>query len=105
MSALENRIRPFVAGTLLVSLAVAICSFVRRQDAEAYQAPARASTATVVTCPASVTFAGRPLTPCVATVIGSDGFRLTETPVYAGNVNAGAATATYTYVGDGRHES
>jgi len=63
-----------------------------------------APTTTTVTCGAGpFTYTGAALTPCTATVTGADGFELTPTPAYVNNVNAGTATASYTYPGDDNH--
>jgi hypothetical protein len=66
---------------------------------------ARASSATVVTCPASVTYNGAAQTPCTVAVTGAGGLSQTPTPTYSNNVNAGTASASYTFAGDANHES
>jgi hypothetical protein len=65
----------------------------------------QASSTTVVSCPASVTYNAAPQTPCSATVTGAGGLSLTPTPAYTNNINAGvnAASASYTYAGDANH--
>ena len=62
-----------------------------------------ATSTTVVTCPASVTYTGSAQTPCTVTVTGAGGLSLTPTPVYSANTNVGTATASYTYAGDANH--
>ena len=37
------------------------------------------------------------------TVTGAGGLSLTPTATYANNINAGTATASYTYAGDANH--
>jgi hypothetical protein len=64
---------------------------------------AKAPAITAVSCPVSVTYTGAAQTPCSATVTGAGGLSFTPTPNYANNVNAGAATASYTYTGDANH--
>jgi hypothetical protein len=63
----------------------------------------KASSTTIVTCPASETYTGAALTPCSATVTGVN-LSLTPAANYANNTNAGTATASYTYAGDGNHD-
>ncbi|HSR20909.1 MAG TPA: MBG domain-containing protein, partial [Anaerolineales bacterium] len=64
----------------------------------------RASSTTVVSCPASVTYTGSALTPCTVAVTGAGGLNLTPDPVYANNTNAGTASASYTFAGDANHD-
>jgi hypothetical protein len=63
----------------------------------------KASSTTVVTCPANVVYNGAAQTPCSATVTGAGGLSLTPTPNYTNNTNAGTATASYNYAGDANH--
>ena len=63
----------------------------------------KASSSTVVICPVSVPFDGTAKTPCTVAVTGSGDLSLTPDPVYVNNVNAGIATASYTYAGDDNH--
>lgn len=63
----------------------------------------RASSATVVTCPASVVWTPSPSTPCTVLVSGAGGLNLTPTPNYSNNTSVGTATASYTYPGDSNH--
>ena len=64
----------------------------------------RASSTTVVTCPASVTYTGSAQEPCTVTVTGAGGLSLTPDPVYAANTAVGTATASYSYAGDVNHD-
>jgi len=64
---------------------------------------AKASSTTTVTCPTSETYTGVALTPCSVAVTGAN-LSLTPDAVYANNVNAGTATASYTYTGDANHD-
>jgi len=64
----------------------------------------KASSTTVVTCPASVTYNGAAQTPCTVSVTGAGGLNLTPTPTYADNTNAGTASASYSYAGDANHD-
>lgn len=62
---------------------------------------AKAATTTAVTCAAGpFVYNGSPHTPCFVSVTGPAGLSLTPAPVYADNVNAGTATASYTFAGD-----
>jgi hypothetical protein len=63
----------------------------------------KASSTTVVSCPASVIFNGAAQTPCSATVTGAGGLSLTPTPTYTNNINAGTATASASFAGDANH--
>ena len=65
----------------------------------------KASSTTVVTCPASETYTGSAITPCSATVTGAGGLNVSVTVVYGNNMNAGTATADATYGGDANHDS
>lgn len=59
-------------------------------------------TTVTVTCASGSTYTGSALTPCTATAKADDGFSSTPLIVtYGNNVNAGTATATETYAGDG----
>jgi len=62
----------------------------------------KAASATVVSCPSSVTYTGSALTPCTVAVTGA-ALSLTPSPTYATNTNAGTASAAYTYAGDANH--
>ncbi len=63
----------------------------------------KASSTTVVDCPASVTYDGSAQEPCTATVTGVGGLDESLTPTYADNTNAGTATASANFVGDANH--
>jgi len=65
---------------------------------------AKASSTTVVSCPASVTYDGSAQTPCSVDVSGAGGLSLTPAPSYTDNTDAGTASASYTYSGDANHE-
>jgi Bacterial Ig-like domain (group 3) len=68
------------------------------------QSIAKAPSVTDVTCPAGpYTYNGDAQTPCSVSVTGAGGLNLSPTPDYANNVNAGTATASYTYGGDANH--
>jgi hypothetical protein len=62
----------------------------------------KASSTTKVTCPASVTYDGLAQTPCTVAVTGA-GLSLSPDAAYSSNTNAGLATASYTFAGDGNH--
>ena len=49
------------------------------------------------------TYTGAAHTPATVAVTGAGGLSLTPTANYANNVNAGTATASYTYAGDDNH--
>ena len=59
---------------------------------------AKAATTTAVSCPASVTYTTGAQTPCTAGVTGL-GLSIAPAPTYTDNVNAGTATAAYTFAG------
>ena len=65
--------------------------------------PCLTDTTVDLTCPASTPYTGGALTPCSATVTG-DGLNNSLTVRYGGNTNAGTATATASYEGDGTHK-
>ena len=63
----------------------------------------QASSTTVVTITGSpFTYSGSAITPATVSVTGV-GLSLTPAPVYANNIDAGIATASYTYAGDINH--
>jgi hypothetical protein len=64
---------------------------------------AKATSATVVICPASMTYSGAPLTPCSASVTGAGGLNQSLTVNYSNNTNAGTASASASYPGDANH--
>ena len=51
------------------------------------------------------TYTGSAITPATVAVTGAGGLNLTPTANYADNVNAGTATASYSYAGDANHET
>ena len=63
----------------------------------------KASSTTVVSCPASVTYNGAAQTPCTATVTGVGGLNQALTVSYTNNINAGTATASASFAGDANH--
>lgn len=62
-----------------------------------------APTNTVVTCPASITYAGGPVTPCSATATGP-GLSQSLSPTYMNNVNVGTATANASFSAGGNYQ-
>jgi hypothetical protein len=60
-----------------------------------------AVTTASVTCPASVTYTGSPVTPCTGSVTGP-GLSQALTPTYVNNI-VGTATATVNYAGGGNY--
>jgi len=64
----------------------------------------KATSTTVVSCPASVPYTGMPQTPCTATYSTADGLSGSLGVSYTNNTNAGVAAATATYPGDDNHE-
>jgi hypothetical protein len=62
-----------------------------------------AATTSAVTCPASVTYTGSPVTPCTGSVTGP-GLSQSVTPTYVSNV-VGLATATVNFTGAGNYAS
>src|SRR6185503_3490261 len=65
----------------------------------------KASSTTVVTIVGGpFTYTGAAQTPATVTVTGAGGLSLTPSPTYANNVDAGTATASYSYAGDANHD-
>ena len=60
----------------------------------------KASSTTVVTCLASVTFNGSAQEPCSANVTGAGGLNQSLSVTYSDNTNAGTATASASFGGD-----
>ena len=63
----------------------------------------KASSTTVVSCPASVIYDGAAQTPCTAAVTGVGGLNQVLSVTYANNINAGTATASASFDGDANH--
>src|SRR5262249_54902806 len=63
----------------------------------------KAASVTTVNCPTNVIYNGSAQEPCTVGVTGAGGLNLTHTPTYSNNVNAGTATASYTFAGDANH--
>ena len=63
----------------------------------------KASSTTTVSCPASATYTGSPLTPCTAGVTGAGGLSQALTPTYTANTDTGTAGAAATFAGDSNH--
>ena len=63
----------------------------------------KAPSAVAVTCPDSRTYTGSPIEPCTAKATGAGGLNEDLTVSYAGNVNAGSATASASFDGDANH--
>lgn len=59
----------------------------------------KANTTTTVTCSPSVVYTGVAQTPCTVSVTGA-GLSLTPSPIYSNNINAGTATASFSYPGN-----
>ncbi|HTS48240.1 MAG TPA: MBG domain-containing protein [Bryobacteraceae bacterium] len=65
---------------------------------------AKASSTTAVTCPAGpYYYTGLAQTPCAVSVTGAGSLSQMPTPTYSNNINAGLATASYTFAGDANH--
>ncbi|HTH74594.1 MAG TPA: S8 family serine peptidase [Trinickia sp.] len=64
---------------------------------------ARASSTTIVTCPANVVYTGYAQTPCAAGVAGVGGLNLSLPVSYGSNIDAGTATASAAFGGDTNH--
>lgn len=64
-----------------------------------------AASTTTVSCPASVTYTGSPLTPCSASVTGVGGLNQSLTVSYSNNTNAGTASADASFSGDANHSA
>src|SRR5262249_13948983 len=68
-------------------------------DSKAFEI-GKATSATAVTCPASVGYTGSPVTPCSVSGTGAGGLGPSPTPAYADNTHQGTATARHTSTGD-----
>ena len=60
----------------------------------------QASSSVTVTCGPGSPYTGAAQTPCTVTVVGAGGLDLAPEPTYANNINAGTASASYTFGGD-----
>ena len=63
----------------------------------------RATSVTMVICPATIAYTGSPLTPCTAAVTGAGGLNQVLTVSYTNNTIAGTANATASFGGDANH--
>src|SRR5207245_11531591 len=63
----------------------------------------KASSSTLVSCPASVTYDGTAQMPCTASVTGVGGLNQALTVGYLNNTNMGTATASASFAGDANH--
>jgi hypothetical protein len=64
----------------------------------------KAATTTTVTCSAGpFTYTGSPIEPCTASVTGAGGLNQALAVTYAGNTNAGTATASASYAESANH--
>src|SRR5205807_281826 len=63
----------------------------------------KASSSTLVSCPASVTYGGIAQMPCTASVTGVGGLNQSLTVSYLNNTNVGTATASASFTGDANH--
>ena len=95
---------PTEAGTYTVEADFAGNGNYKPASAEKTIAIEKASSTTVVTCPASVTYTGSAQEPCSANVTGAGGLDESVTVTYSDNTNAGTATASASYGGDANHK-
>lgn len=93
---------PVNAGTYTVTITCGDASHVT-STATAQLTITKGTSITSVSCPATATFTGSPLTPCTATVNGSGGFVSTTGISYSGNVQVGLASALAQFPGDVNH--
>src|SRR3989441_443980 len=63
----------------------------------------KASSTTVVSCPANEVYTGTAQEPCTVAVTGAS-LSLTPAASYSDNTNVGTATASYSFAGDANHE-
>ncbi|MFV8465855.1 beta strand repeat-containing protein, partial [Flavobacterium sp. LB1P62] len=86
------------AGTATASYTYAeTANYLSSTDSEDFTI-GKAATTTVVTIAAGTfTYAGSAITPATVTVTGAGSLNLTPSAVYLNNINAGTATASYTY--------
>jgi hypothetical protein len=64
----------------------------------------KAPSTTTVNCAPTVTYTGTAIEPCTATVTGAGDLNQSVPVSYTNNTNAGTATASATYAGDGNHD-
>ncbi len=64
---------------------------------------APAGSTVTVTCPATITYTGSPLTPCTARVTGAGGLDEPLSVTYTANTAVGTATASAVFYGDAAH--
>jgi hypothetical protein len=72
-------------------------------DSQTFQIGKAESTTVVTIVGGPFTYDGTAQTPATVTVSGAGGLSLTPEPVYANNMNAGTATASYSFAGDENH--
>jgi hypothetical protein len=73
-------------------------------DSETFEIGKATSTTVVTIVGGPFTYTGSPIEPATVSVTGAGGLSLAPAAVYANNVNAGTATASYTFAGDANHE-
>ena len=72
-------------------------------DSKNFTIDKASSTTTVTIVGGPFTYTGSAQTPATVAVTGAGGLSLTPAANYPNNVNAGTATASYTYAGDANH--
>ncbi|HEY3400450.1 MAG TPA: S8 family serine peptidase [Geothrix sp.] len=72
-------------------------------DSKTFTIDKASSTTTVTIIGGPFTYTGSAQTPATVTVTGAGGLSLTPAATYADNINAGLATASYTFAGDANH--
>ena len=105
---LTGTLTPTYVDNVSVGTATASASYLGGPNHEATAAArtftvGSASSTTVVTCPASVTYSGSGQTPCTATYSTPDGLSGSLAVSYTANADAGQANATAAYLGDTNH--
>ena len=92
------------AGTATASASYAGDANHEKSSAETTFTILRAASVTTVTCPASVSWTGSPITPCTAEVTGAGMSPKPLTVVYTDNTDTGTATASASWSGDANHD-
>jgi len=95
---------PTNAGTYTASATYAeSTNHLSSSDSKPFTINKASSTTTVTIVGGPFTYTGSPLTPATVTVTGAGSLSLTPAADYTNNINAGLATASYTFAGDANH--
>jgi hypothetical protein len=93
------------AGTVTASYSFAgDTNYLASSNSSTFTIARAASTTVVTTAVGTFQYTGSAITPATVSVTGAGGLNLTPVASYSNNVNAGTATASYSYAGDANHE-